>query len=165
MAFICYSLLAYAYLYHSLVELYGMTWTDAAYLTYMINTANIDSCQANAPNRIIRESDPFAFVFAIRSNGRAYRTEIQFYKAIQALLRSIDYNCLTPCQKKAVRYLKGIARGIDFHFYSDYGVDIDSNETVYPLCRFHLIPHEREPTTPFRTIHRRLNDVRESAIT
>jgi len=148
MTIINFSPMAYAYLYHSLVKLQRIRKSDAACLIYMLYTANIDCFNAHSPHGT-KELDPVSFVFAIRKRGRPYKTHIQLYKAIQALLKSIEWDCLTFTQKKAVRYLKGIELEIDWHFYRVYGMDIESRETAYKRCRFHLIPGKKEPSSPF----------------
>jgi hypothetical protein len=152
MKMICFTPAAYGYLYYSLIRLYGMHAVDAACLTYMLYTANMDSCTVRFGRSLYPEVDPITFAFIIRRNGRSYRTEVQFYKAIQALLKSFNRGCLTSPQNNAVRILKGIERQIERHFFRVYGVDIEDDATVYRLCRAHLVPDKNEPNRPFVAI-------------
>ena len=163
MKYVCFPMAAFAYLYHSLIKLYGMRKADAACLTYELYTANIDSFETHRPYHIIYEADPIAFAFTIRKRGRPYKTHIQFYKAIQALLKNMEWDCLTFSQKKAVRCLKGIEHQINWHFYRVYGVDIESGETVYRQCRFHLIPGIKEPEEPFLAVNNCFKDLKKCA--
>ena len=154
MKMICFTPAAYGYLYNSLIRLYGMHAVNAACLTYMLYTANMDSCTVRFGRCFYPEVDPITFAFIIRRNGRSYRTEVQFYKAVQALLRSINRGCLTSPQINTVQILKGVERQIERHFCRVYGVDIEDDVTVYRLCRAHLIPDKNEPDRPFAVIRK-----------
>ena len=156
-----FSISAFAYLYHSLIQLYEMHALDAACLTYELYTANIDSYETHHPLETLYEADPIAFVFAIQKRGRPYKTHIQFYKSIQALLQSMDWDCLSFSQKKAARCLKGILNQIGWHFYNVYGMDIENRKTVYRQCRSHLIPDQNEPEEPFVAVNRLLHDLKK----
>lgn len=152
MQYFSFSISAFAYLYHSLVHLSGMRPVDAACLIYELYTANIDSFETHNPDHLIKEANPIAFAFIIRKRGRPYKTKVQFYKSIQALLESMDWSCLTFSQKKAVKYLQGIRSQIDWQFYDTCGMDIESDVTVYNDCRNHLNPGANEPDLPFRML-------------
>jgi hypothetical protein len=158
-----FSLSSFAYLYHSLITLFAMRPLDTACLTYELYTAHLDSHEMHYPNDELYEADPIAFVFAVQKRGRPYKTTVQLYKSIQALLQTLDWMCLSTSQQRAVRCVKGILNQIGWHFYSVYDLDIESRKTVYRQCHLHLVPGKDEPEEPFTAVNRLLGDLKRSA--
>jgi hypothetical protein len=157
-----FSLSSFAYLYQSLIALFAMRPLDAACLTYELYTAHLDSHELHHPEDELYEADPIAFVFAVQKRGRPYKTVVQLYKSIQALIRTLDWICLSFSQQKAVRCLKGILNQIGWRFYSMYDLDIESRKTVYRECLLHLAPGSNEPEEPLAAVNRLLCDIKRS---
>ena len=60
-------------------------------MLYLLNTANLDCYSYYHPERELTESGPVAFSgWLERMDCRPYRTEVQLYKSLLCLKRSID---------------------------------------------------------------------------
>ena len=81
----------YVHLYRSLLRFYDMPENEIKEMLYLLNTANLDCYGYYHPDRELIESGPVAFcVWLEKRNCRPYRTEVQLYKSLLALKRSID---------------------------------------------------------------------------
>jgi hypothetical protein len=114
-------------------------------LLYTLNTANIDSYAYSHPAAQMRERSPFAFCQMLDARHRPYRTGVQLYKSLCALMRGIDREAVTDVQREATSRLRCLARGIEYRFFKTYRLEIDDARTVYPLCAWNLVPREDEP--------------------
>ena len=91
------------HLYRSLLRFcHGMSSAEAAELTYLLNTANIDSLRFTFPDIMLSEASPFEFTRRMADNKRPYRTEVQFYKSMEALNKNIIYEAITGEQREAL---------------------------------------------------------------
>lgn len=143
----CFSVKGFAHLYRSFMRFYGMRRGEAAIVTWQLNTANLDSYRYHYPDAEVSEMPAVDFCRRIDDPFvRPYHTEVQFYKSMLALYRSIDYRAITESQREAKRKLRCILTDINSRFWHTYGLDIDSAETVYNECAYSLIPDEWEPT-------------------
>ena len=136
----------YVHLYRSLLRFCKLGVDDAQELVYWLNTANLDSYRSAYPDVPLYESTPFHFTKHFESKARPYRTEVQLYKALEALNRSISYDAIISQQREAVQQAKCIMSNLDYDFFKAFGLEIDSPLTVYRHCRNHLIPYEDEPS-------------------
>lgn len=146
----CYPVSGYAHLYRSFMRFYNMRRGEAAILTWLLNTANLDSYRFHHPDAIVSEMPAVDFCRRIDDPFmRPYHTEIQFYKSMLALYRAIDFDAITESQREARRKLRCILTDINSRFWNTYGLDIDDPETVYEKCAYSLIPFDWEPTLCF----------------
>lgn len=74
------SIPGYVHLYRSLLRFYDMPENEVKEMLYLLNTANLDC--------------------------RPYRTEIQLYKSLLFLLRSIDRELIITSQREALHYFQ-----------------------------------------------------------
>ena len=93
----------YVHLYCSLLRFYDMPENEIREMLYLLNTANLD-CYAY------------------------YHPEVQLYKALLYLKRSVDR-----------------LSNIEYRFYKAYGMEIEDKRNVYSDCTYRLVPREDEP--------------------
>ena len=77
---------------------------------------------------------------------RPYRTEVQLYKSLLCLKRSIDRDLVVTSQREALQALKCVTSNIEYRFYKAYGMEIEDKRTVYGECAYRLVPREDEPS-------------------
>ena len=139
----------YIHLYRSLLRFYDMPENEIKEMLYALNTANLDCFGYYHPDITIIESGPATFTYRLeRSRNRPYRTEVQLYKALEALEHSVERPLMTCYQREALQTLRCVMSNLEYRFYKSYGVEIDDGRTVYGECAFHLIPKENEPSVP-----------------
>ena len=142
----CFSLTGYTHLYRSLLRFCRISSHEAKELTYLLNTANMDSLKYVLPDFILTEASPFEFNRRMDDNRRPYRTEVQFYKSMESLKYNINREAITAEQREAFYKMRCIMRDIESAFYKSFGIDITDRRTVYSECLHHLIPHQFEPS-------------------
>ena len=137
----------YVHLYRSLLRFYDMPESELKEMLYLLNGANLDSYSYFHPERELTESGPAAFCrWLERRPCRPYRTEVQLYKSLLALKRSIDRDCTVTAQREALASLRCVISNIEYRFYKAYGMEIDDRRTVYAECAYRLVPREDEPS-------------------
>lgn len=142
-----FSIGGFIHLYRSLLRFcHGMTGAEAAELTYLLNTANMDSLRFTFPDIALSEASPFEFTRRMGDNKRPYRTEVQFYKAMEALNKNIIYEAITADQREAVLKMRCIMRDVELAFYKSFDMDITDKRTIYGECISNLTPKEDEPS-------------------
>ena len=77
---------------------------------------------------------------------RPYRTEVQLYKSLLFLKRSIDRDLIVSAQREALQTLRCIISNLEYRFYKAYGMEIEDKRTVYGECTYRLVPREDEPS-------------------
>ena len=77
---------------------------------------------------------------------RPYRTEVQLYKSLLFLKRSIDRDLIVTSQREALQTLRCIISNLEYRFYKAYGMEIEDKRTVYGECTYRLVPREDEPS-------------------
>ena len=123
------SIPGYVHLYRSLLRFYDMPENEIREMLYLLNTANLDFCGW------LEEMD-----------CRPYRTEVQLYKALLFLKRSVDRDLIVTSQREALQTLRCILSNIEYRFYKAYGMEIEDKRTVYSDCAYRLVPREDEPS-------------------
>lgn len=139
----------YIHLYRSLLRFYDMSESEVKEMLYTLNTANLDCFGYYHPDIRIIECGPATFAYRLeKSRDRPYRTEVQLYKALEALKCSVEAPLMTSYQREALQKLKCILSNLEYRFYKAYGMEIFDNRTVYGECAFRLIPKKDEPSVP-----------------
>ena len=99
------------------------------------------------PERDVVQSGPAAFSgWLEHEDYRPYRTEVQLYKSLLFLKRSIDRDLIVTSQREALQTLRCIISNLEYRFYKAYGMEIEDKRTVYGECTYHLVPREDEPS-------------------
>lgn len=137
----------YVHLYQSLLRFYDMPGNEVREMLYRLNTANLDCYGYYHPEKYLVESGPEAFCHWLeRKDCRPYRTEVQLYKSLLFLKRSVDWDLLVASQREALQNLKCVLSNLEYRFYKAYGMEIEDKRTVYGDCVYHLVPREDEPS-------------------
>ena len=142
-----FSMAGYSHLYRSMLRFCDMGATEAKELVYTLNTANLDSAKFKDPHMRMSESTPYVFSNCIEHfDCRPYRTEIQLYKSLCALEKSIIHVAIIEKQRDALARIRCIMSNLEYRFYKTFGVDIADSTTVFGECAFGLVPWEDEPS-------------------
>lgn len=137
----------YVHLYRSMLRFYDMPSAKLKEMLYLLNTANLDSYGFHHPEARVVESGPVAFCGWLDHRcERPYRTEVQLYKALLSLKRSIDRECIITAQREALQMLCCVIGNLEYRFFKAYGMEIEDKRTVYGACTYHLVPKEDEPS-------------------
>ena len=158
----------YVHLYRSMLRFYDMPSAELKEMLYLLNTANLDSYGFHHPEAHVVESGPVAFCgWLDHRYARPYRTEVQLYKSLLALKRSIDRDCIVTVQlyksllalkrsidrdcivtsqREALQMLRCVISNLEYRFYKAYNMEFEDKRTVYSECAFRLIPREDEPS-------------------
>ena len=103
------SIPGYVHLYRSLLRFYDMPENEIREMLYLLNTANLDCYEYDHPELELVESGPVAFCrWLERKDCRPYRTEVQLYKSLLFLQRSVDRDLIVTSQREALQTLKGL---------------------------------------------------------
>ena len=137
----------YVHLYRSLLRFYDMPENEVREMLYLLNTANLDCYEYYHPDRSVIQSGPVAFCGWLETKDcRPYRTEVQLYKSLLFLKRSIDRDLIVSAQREALQTLRCIISNLEYRFYKAYGMEIEDKRTVYGECTYRLVPREDEPS-------------------
>ena len=112
------SIPGYVHLYRSLLRFYDMPDNEVREMLYLLKTKDC----------------------------RPYRTEVQLYKSLLFLKRSIDRDLIISAQREALQTLRCIISNLEYRFYKAYDMEIEDKRTVYGECTYHLVPREDEPS-------------------
>ena len=95
-------------------------------MLYLLNTANLDCYEYYHPDRSVIQSGPVAFCGWLETKDcRPYRTEVQLYKSLLFLKRSIDRDLIVSAQREALQTLRCIISNLEYRFYKAYGMEIE----------------------------------------
>ena len=141
------SIPGYVHLYRSLLRFYDMPENEIREMLYLLNTANLNWYEYYHPERELALSGLVAFCHWLETmDCRPYRTEVQLYKSLLFLQRSVDRDLIVTSQREALQTLKCIISNIEYRFYKAYEMEIEDKRTVYGECTYRLVPREDEPS-------------------
>ena len=131
----------------AILRFYDMPENEVREMLYLLNTANLDCYEYYHPDRSVIQSGPVAFCGWLETKDcRPYRTEVQLYKSLLFLKRSIDRDLIVSAQREALQTLRCIISNLEYRFYKAYGMEIEDKRTVYGECTYRLVPREDEPS-------------------
>ena len=131
----------YVHLYRSMLRFYDMPSAELKEMLYLLNTANLDSYGFHHPEAHVVESGPVAFCgWLDHRYARPYRTEVQLYKSLLALKRSIDRDCIVTSQREALQMLRCVISNLEYRFYKAYNMEFEDKRTVYSEVRLPADP-------------------------
>ena len=111
------SIPGYVHLYRSLLRFYDMPENEVREMLYLLNTANLDCYEYYHPDRSVIQSGPVAFCGWLETKDcRPYRTEVQLYKSLLFLKRSIDRDLIVSAQREALQTLRCIISNLNTAF-------------------------------------------------
>lgn len=112
------SIPGYVHLYRSLLRFYDMPENEVREMLYLLNTANLNCYEYYHPERAVVQSGPVAFSGWLETKDcRPYRTEVQLYKSLLCLKRSIDRELIVTAQREALQTLRCIISNLEYRFY------------------------------------------------
>lgn len=132
----CFTPAGFSRLAHSFSRFCGMNRTQALVLTNQCARANFDAFRAAPPDD--RTGKPEGLSISLWDEAKPYQTEVQLYKAMQALLANIGGE--TDVQRETAAHLRALCNDINEHCWNSYGLDIEDDLTVYTLCGDTLEP-------------------------
>lgn len=137
----------YSRLYYSLIRFTNMKRGKAIHLIQDWSNANYLSYYGEYPSKVKR-SDFDALAQTEIFPPNPYFTEVQLYKSLQALYDSIDQTLLHGDLLESVLFLRCSISDLAYRFWHSYGIEIESEDTVYSLCNDSLDAYSTwEPTT------------------
>lgn len=142
-----YTMTGYVHFYRSLLRFNrDIKSAEAAELTYQLYTAVIDSYRYKNPGAVVEEYGPVEFYNNLKTmERRPYRTEVQLYRAAEAILTGLLIHALTVAQCGAVLRLTSMMDNTELRFYMAFDCEIDDKRTVYKECARNLVPRGDEP--------------------
>lgn len=151
---ICFTPAGFSRFTLSLSRFCGMNRNEALVLTNLCARANFDAFRAAAPGERRGEIRGLAS-FSLWNDGKPYQTEVQLYKAIQALLPNMEGG--EHADTEAAAHLRALQNDLNEHCWNSYGLDMEDERTVYALCEPTLEP-EAEPACVLLEDWKRLNN-------
>jgi hypothetical protein len=123
-----------------------MSVNEAAEFTYKLYTANIETYNHRHPAK--KSKGLNKEIFNVRLNAwqrQSYRTIVQFYRAMEALMMNIDVKIIA-CEKVfTYSRLLSLMDDTEERFRKAYYMAIYDKHTIYGVCRLSLVPSKDEP--------------------
>jgi hypothetical protein len=142
-----FSISGYARFYRSLPRFFrDMSNSHALKLTYGLYAAVNDAYRYKNPGAYLTEYDEDCFYDVLRqTNVKPYRTEIQLYRAMEAILFNLEIPALKNSRLACVMELSFMMCNTELRFYKAFDMEIDDERTIYRMCARSLIPRRDEP--------------------
>lgn len=138
---ICFTPTGFSRFAHSLSRFCGMTRPEALTFANLCARANFDTFRAAPPDE--RMGEITGLSLSLWDEAKPYQTEVQLYKAIQALLDNIGGE--TEGEQECISHLRALLNDLNEHCWNSYGLDIEDEHTVYALCESTLEPETEPP--------------------
>jgi hypothetical protein len=142
-----FTVAGYARFYRSLLRFCrDMTEDEAAEFTYKLYAANMETYNHNHPTKPLTGLDKDVFIVRLNNWQRqSYRTIVQFYRALEALILNIDLKIIAIEKVWAYRDLLSLLEETEERFIKAFSMPINDKRTIYGLCRLSLVPNKNEP--------------------
>lgn len=138
---ICFSPTGFSRFAHSLSRFCGMTHPEALTFANLCARANFDAFRAAPPDKCMREIKGLSI--SPWDEAKPYQTEVQLYKAIQALAANIGGEM--DGEPECAAHLHALLNDLNERCWNSYGLDIEDDRTVYALCESTLEPETEPP--------------------
>jgi hypothetical protein len=123
-----------------------MNEDEAADFTYKLYAANVETYNHHHPAKPLMELENDVFMVRLNKWQRqSYRTIVQFYRALEALILNIDAKIIAIDRLLAYRDLLNLFEKTEERFIKAFSMPINDKRTIYGLCRLSLIPNKDEP--------------------
>ena len=129
----------YARFWRSLIRFCHMGSGEAMTLVSLLCRANYDAYREYMEEERSCKSSDLDFE---EIEAKPYETEIQLYKAMQALQQNIGEDQRTDTLRDAADKLRSLTNDLGEQFWRAYGVEIDDACTVFELCDADLKPDD-----------------------
>jgi len=137
----------FARFYRSLLRFNrDMESAQALELTYDIYTAIYDSFRHKNPHIYAVEYNKiFIREMLLKSDVKPYRTEIQLYRAMEAVLQNTNVRIIRTESLENIMLMLFLMGDIELRFYKAFNMEICDKRTTYSLCVKNLDPKQNEP--------------------
>jgi hypothetical protein len=142
-----FTIAGYARFYRSLPRFYhNVTDMDAQMFTCGLYKAVNAVYRHKNPGVYLAEYSEANFLTLIRQRDvKPYRTEVQLYRAMEALFGCLEPDALTTSQIRLFLELAEAMSNSELRFYKAFDMEIDDERTIYRLCARSLTPRRDEP--------------------
>ena len=142
-----FSVGGYVRFHRSLLRFYrDMSGKDAAELTYTLYAANIESYRHHRPGAVVAELSKEDFYNRLdKGKRKPYRTVVQLYRAMEALMYSIDYKIISMERLSAYNNMLSLMDDTEDRFSKAFYMAINDRRTIYAMCKRSLSPYKNEP--------------------
>lgn len=140
----------YRHMYRSLMRYFSLDRMDAAELLYPLYVGNIDTCAYFSVPVPEVELSRDAFYSLAEPYARPYHTELQLYRSMNTLLRSIHREASIQETRAAVRCFEMMVSALMDRFERVYDCEITDPRTRYDECWGRLTVRKSEPLTIFK---------------
>lgn len=135
-AFLVKPLVHYLHFDQTIAFIYAVNWYllyDRHVLQNMMNASGND-------DRKLKVINPYELL-----STRCFKTEVQFFRALEALRGLLTGLSLDKHEERLVRLIDDTMEELRNRFASKYQMPINDPRTVYALCNNSLVPSENEP--------------------
>lgn len=146
----CLPLMGYRHMYRSLLRFFSLPRQEALSLLYALYIGNLDTCHYEGVPPQVTELTAEGFCSLVSVYARPYHTEVQMYRSMHALLRSIRYEATIQDTRRAISRFRILAGTLENRFEDTYDCDITDPKTTYALCWSRLTVRREEPLTALR---------------
>ena len=142
-----FTISGYTRFYRSLPRFYhDMNDAHSLKLTYGLYTAVNDTYRYKNPDVDVLEYNENAFCELLhQANAKPYKTEVQLYRAMEAVLFSLTLDALKISHTPHIIELTAMMCNTELRFYKAFGMDIDDEKTICRKCARSLVPRRGEP--------------------
>lgn len=143
-----YSLSDFRHLTKSLIKFFKMSQETALY--YVSCWFRLHEQTLTPPNSTL----PTVNISSeLLMSGRPYHTEIQLYRSLESLRQTFVGAEVNRYDEPLIQQINKLVHEIRDAFFAKYRLEIDDPETVYSICREHLVPDSSEPMQIMYRLH------------
>lgn len=129
----------------SLIKFFKMSQETALY--YVGCWVRLYEQTFTPPNQSLprKTSESNSLSTELLMSGRPYHTEIQLYRSLESLRHTFVGVEVNRYDEPVIQQINKLVHEIRDAFFAKHRIEIDDPETVYSICREHLVPDSSEP--------------------
>ena len=140
-----YTLSDFRHLSRSLIKFFKMSQETALYYVscwFRLYEQTITPSKPSVPHKAL---DSVGLSSDLLMSGRPYHTEIQLYRSLESLRQTFVGVEMNRYDEPVIQQINKLVHEIRDAFFAKHRLEIDDPETVYSMCREHLVPDSSEP--------------------
>lgn len=130
----------FRHLAKSLIKFFKMSQETALYYVSCWFRLHVQTLTPSNSN-----SSPVSISSELLMSGRPYHTEIQLYRSLESLRQTFVGVEVNRYDEPVIQQINKLVHEIRDAFFAKHRIEIDDPETVYSICREHLVPDSSEP--------------------
>lgn len=130
----------FRHLAKSLIKFFKMSQETALYYVSCWFRLHVQTLTTSNSN-----SSPVSISSELLMSGRPYHTEIQLYRSLESLRQTFVGVEVNRYDEPVIQQINKLVHEIRDAFFAKHRLEIDDPETVYSICREHLVPESSEP--------------------